>query len=165
MAVFRESRRVSHPFGKLQMMRGRTHEPAKKRSRSHRKEPRGRTANRYRAYPTDEQLVLIKRLGGGCRFVKNLGKEQRDLAWRYGRHFVSYTAQSKEILVLRNDPEYGTWLSEVPAQVLQQALVDLNIAYRRFFDGHAGYPDWTRHSGWYSFRDPQDVKLRVISQR
>ena len=145
------------------MMRRTSHKPAKKRPRSHRKAHRGRTANRYRAYPTDEQFVLIKRFGGSCRFVKNLGKEQRDLAWKHGKHNVSYSVQSKEILALRNDPEYGTWLSEVPAQVLQQALADLNRAYQRFFDGHAGYPEWTRHTGWYSFRVPQHVELRVIS--
>jgi hypothetical protein len=75
------------------------------------------------------QLVLVKHFGGSCRFVKNLGKEQRDLAWKYGRRSLSYTVQSKEIFALRNDPEYGTWLKEVPAQVLQQALVDLNRAY------------------------------------
>ncbi|MHB8288382.1 MAG: hypothetical protein ACYDEY_03950 [Acidimicrobiales bacterium] len=71
--------------------------------------------------------------------------------------------QSKEILALRNDPEYGTWLSEVPAQVLQQALGDLNRAYQNFFDGHAGYPEWTRRTGWSSFRVPQHVEFRVIS--
>ena len=146
-------------------MRASTRKPAKKRPHSHRKESRGRTANRYRAYPTDEQLVLIRRFGGCCRFVKNLGKEQRDLAWKYGRRSVSYTAQSKEILALRSDPELGTWLGDVPAQILQQALVDLNRAYRNFFDGRAGYPQWTRYSGWYSFRDPQDVKLRAKSRR
>ncbi|MDA8070746.1 MAG: transposase [Actinomycetota bacterium] len=146
-------------------MRTTTRKPTKKRPRSHRKKPRGRTANRYRAYPTPEQAVLIRRFGGSCRFVKNLGKEQRDLAWRYGRHSVSYTAQSKEILALRSDPELGTWLREVPAQILQQALVDVNRAYQSFFDGHGGYPRWARYSGWCSFRDPQDVKLRVKSQR
>ncbi|MHB8289860.1 MAG: RNA-guided endonuclease InsQ/TnpB family protein [Acidimicrobiales bacterium] len=146
-------------------MRRTSHKPAKKRPRSHRKAHRGRTANRYRAYPTDEQFVLIKRFGGSCRFVKNLGKEQRDLAWKYGRHSLSYSVQSKEILALRHDPEYGTWLSEVPAQVLQQALADLNRAYQNFFDGLAGYPEWTRHTGWYSFRVPQHVELRVISPR
>ena len=116
-------------------------------------------------YPTDEQFTLIKRFGGSCRFVKNLGKEQRDLAWKHGRHNVSYTAQGREILALRNDPEYGTWLHEVPAQVLQQALVDLNRAYQNFFDGNAGYPEWTRYSSWYSFRVPQHVELKVLSRR
>ncbi|MHB8290431.1 MAG: helix-turn-helix domain-containing protein, partial [Acidimicrobiales bacterium] len=59
----------------------------RKRSRnrlhSHRKERRGRTGNRYRAYPTNEQRMLIKRFGGSCRFVKNLGKQQRDFAWKH----------------------------------------------------------------------------------
>ncbi|MHB8288317.1 MAG: RNA-guided endonuclease InsQ/TnpB family protein [Acidimicrobiales bacterium] len=139
--------------------------PAKKRSRSHRKKKRGRTANRYRAYPTDEQRILVRRFGGSCRFVKNLGKEQRDLAWKHGRHSLSYTTQSKEILTLRDDPEYSAWLSEVPAQVLQQALNDLNRAYQNFFNGHAGHPHWTRYSGWYSFRVPQHVEIRVLSRR
>ncbi|MHB8289901.1 MAG: helix-turn-helix domain-containing protein, partial [Acidimicrobiales bacterium] len=41
------------------------------------------TGNRYRAYPTNEQRMLIKRFGGSCRFVKNLGKQQRDFAWKH----------------------------------------------------------------------------------
>ncbi|MHB8288527.1 MAG: hypothetical protein ACYDEY_04700 [Acidimicrobiales bacterium] len=36
----------------------------------------------------------MKRFGGSCRFVKNLGKEQRDLAWKYGRHILIHTVSS-----------------------------------------------------------------------
>ena len=48
--------------------------------------------------------MLLERSGGRYRFVKNPGKERRELAWRHTRHRVSCAAQSKEILPLRKDP-------------------------------------------------------------
>ena len=126
--------------------------------------PRGRAATRYRAYPTAEQLILIKRFGGSARYIKNMAKEQRDKAWGEGRKPISYTEQSKWVLAYRKGPE-APWLAEVPAQVLQQALRDTEDAYKAFFDGRAGYPAWQRRSGWYSFRDPQNVRYRRASKR
>lgn len=126
---------------------------------------RGRSAVRYRAYPDAEQQVRGRRIAGSCRALKNLAKEQRDLARRFGHGRISYSAQSADLKALRDDPEIAPWLAEVPAQVLQQALRDSDTAYRRFLSGGAGYPAWARRSGWAGFRDPQDVKVRRLSRR
>lgn len=143
----------------------------KKRKGNHRKQPRGRIANRYRAYPTPEQYTLAKRFGGSCRQVKNLAKEERDRTYeedkekpKAERRKVSYTSQSKAVLEMRKGPE-RPWLGEVPAQVLQQAVADTDRAYKNFFAGVAHYPDWQRRSGGYSFRDPQNVGYRRASKR
>ena len=58
-----------------------------KRARWKKKDPdneRGRIAIRYRAYPTPSQMGKVMRIAGSCRFVKNLTKEQWDLAYRFG---------------------------------------------------------------------------------
>ncbi len=125
--------------------------------------PRGRVATRYRAYPSSEQFVLIKRFGGSVRYIKNRAKEQRDKAWEGQHKRISYTKQSKWVLAYRKGPE-APWLAEVPAQVLQQAVRDTDGAYKAFLEGRAGYPDWQRRSGWYSFRDPQGAKYRRTSK-
>jgi putative transposase len=126
--------------------------------------PRGRAARRYRAYPTAEQIALIKRSGGSARYIKNMAKEQRDKAWAERHKSISYTEQSKWVLAYRKGPE-APWLAEVPAQVLQQALHDTDDAYKAFFDGRTRYPVWQRRSGWYSFRGPQNVRYRRTSKR
>lgn len=38
----------------------------------------------------------------------------------------------------KHDPE-SAWLKEAPSQVLQQALKDLETAYKRFFNGFAAF--------------------------
>ena len=139
-----------------------------KRARWKKKDPdneRGRTAIRYRAYPTPSQTGKVMRIAGSCRFVKNLAKEQWDLAHRLGTRSPSYTRQSAELKELRDDPKLTPWLAEVPSQILQQAIRDTDIAYRRFFSGQSRYPTWARKGSRASFRDPQDVKFRRLSRR
>ena len=138
------------------------------RRRWKRKDPhneRGRYAIRYRAYPTSAQRSTARHIAGCCRLVKNLAKDQRDLAWRLCRRSLSYSEQSASLKELRDDPKVASFLKEAPAQVLQQAILDLDNAYRHFFAGEAGYPTWARKSAGASFRDPQNVGLRRISQR
>ena len=70
---------------------------------------RGRTAIYYRAYPTPSQMGKVMRIAGSCRFVKNLTKEQWDLAYRFGAGSPSYTRQSADLKELRNDPKLAPW--------------------------------------------------------
>jgi len=104
-------------------------------------------------------------IAGSCRFVKNLAKEQWDLAHRLGTRSPSYTRQSAELKELRDDPELAPWLAEAPSQILQQAIRDTNTAYQRFFSGQSSYPTWARKGSRASFRDPQYVKFRRLSRR
>jgi transposase len=97
--------------------------------------------------------------------MQNAAKEQRQVAWQFGCQSVGYTAQTADLQELRNDPDVAPWLSQVPAQILQQAVKDTDAAFRRFFSGKAGYPRWARKGGSQSFRDPQDVKVQRISRR
>ncbi len=140
----------------------------KKRRRWKKKDPnneRGRVAIRYRGYPTSEQTGKIMRIDGSCRFVKNLAKEQRDLAHRLGVRSPSYTRQSADMKELRDDPELTPWLADAPSQILQQAIRDTDTAYHRFVSGQSWYPTWTRKGSRASFRDPQGVKFRRLSRR
>ncbi len=126
---------------------------------------RGYIAIRYRAYPTNEQDQKAVQIDGCCRQVKNLAKEQRDLAYRLTKKSPSYTAQTKDLKELRDDPDLAPWLAGAPSQILQQALRDRDTGYQRFFSGKAKYPTWAKKSSRVGFRDPQNVKARRSSRR
>ena len=126
---------------------------------------RGYIAIRYRAYPTGKQEQKAVQIDGCCRQVKNLAKEQRDLAYRLTGKSPGYTMQAKDLKELRDDPDLAPWLSNAPSQVLQQALRDRDAGYQRFFSGKAKYPTWAKKSSRISFRVPQHVKVRRVSRR
>ena len=126
---------------------------------------RGYIAIRYRAYPTNEQDQKAVQIDGCCRQVKNLAKEQRDLAYRLTGKSPGYTVQTKNLKELRDDPDLAPWLADIPSQILQQALRDTDSAYQRFFSGNAKYPTWAKKSSRISFRDPQYVQVRKLSSR
>jgi putative transposase len=97
-------------------------------------------AFRYRLYPTADQERTLEQFVGAVRFVYNLAWEQRRDHWRAFRRAtgrsISWASQSREVTQLRAEVD---WLSAVPRECLEQALRDLDGAYRRFFKG-GGYP-------------------------
>ena len=126
---------------------------------------RGYIAIRYRAYPTSEQDQKAIQIDGCCRQVKNLAKEQHDLAYRLTGKSPGYTVQARDLKELRDDPDLAPWLSDVPSQILQQALRDRDAGYQRFFSGKARYPTWARKSSRIGFRVPQHVEIRRVSRK
>jgi putative transposase len=62
----------------------------------------------------------------------------RETAWEQGLPYVSDGELSKQVITLAKGTPERTWLGEVSAVVLQQALADLNVAYRNFFASVTG---------------------------
>lgn len=56
--------------------------------------------------------------------------------------------------------EEFAWLSEIPSQVLQESVLNLDKAFKRFFKGLGGYPRFKKKSSGGSFQLPQP-KLRM----
>lgn len=121
-----------------------------------------RKANTYRLYPTPEQARAMAQTAGACRFVYNLGLEQRRDWWRLYKantgHAISFPGQCRELTALR--AEVG-WLKDAPIHPLQQALRDLDRAYQNFFTGRAAYPTLRKRGVNDSFRFPDPTSLRV----
>lgn len=122
-------------------------------------------ARRYRLYPGDKQALAMRQHLGACRVVFNLAVEQRGLAYRFTGSSPGYSRQCRDLKALRDDPSIAPWLSETPAQLLQQALRDADWAFERFFAGRAGYPRFKTKSGENTFRDPQGVYVKRLSRR
>ncbi len=92
---------------------------------------------RFRLYPTPGQHEALTRTFGCARVVFNDGLVARQEAFEAGRPYLSNAELSKRLTAAKTTPERA-WLGEVSAAVLQQALADLNAAYRNYFDSLTG---------------------------
>ncbi|MEV4542248.1 RNA-guided endonuclease InsQ/TnpB family protein [Micromonospora echinaurantiaca] len=70
--------------------------------------------------------------------VFNDGLRARQAARENGEPYVSDGELSKRVITQAKKTEARAWLGEVSAVVLQQALADLNVAYRNFFASTSG---------------------------
>jgi len=93
---------------------------------------------RFRVYPTPAQRIELAKAFGCARVVFNDGLRSRQAARKAGLPYVSDGDLSKQVITLAKDTPERAWLGEVSAVVLQQALADLNAAYRNFFNSLSG---------------------------
>lgn len=89
-------------------------------------------AYRYRIYPNKAQEELIQKTFGCVRFVYNHFLEERKSVYENNGENRSFFQQNKSLTVLKQ--EYP-WLKEPDKNALQNALRDLDSAYKNFFRG------------------------------
>lgn len=92
----------------------------------------------YRVYPTPDQQQSLARAFGCARVVFNDGLRARQQARESGEPYISDGELSKRVITEAKRTPERAWLGEVSAVVLQQALADLNAAYRNFFTSLTG---------------------------
>jgi putative transposase len=97
----------------------------------------------FRVYPTPGQQIALARAFGCARVVYNDALTVRENARREGLPYVTDAELSKALTAAKKDPG-RVWLGEVSSVVLQQALADLNTAYRNFFASVTGKRKGTR---------------------
>jgi uncharacterized phosphosugar-binding protein len=83
-------------------------------------------------YPTLGQQRALARAFGCARVVFNDGLRIRQQAHETGRPYVTNGELSARLTAAKATAERA-WLNDVSSVVLQQALADLNAAYRNFF--------------------------------
>jgi putative transposase len=86
----------------------------------------------YRLYPTPGQQMALAKVFGCARVVFNDGLRAREQAYKAGQPYPSDAELSARLTAAKASPGRA-WLGEVSAVVLQQALADLNTAYRNYF--------------------------------
>jgi len=91
----------------------------------------------YRLCPSPGQRTALARAFGCARVVFNDALRIRQEAFAAGLPFVTDADLSARLTAIKATPE-RMWLTEVSAVVLQQALADLNTAYRNYFASIAG---------------------------
>ncbi|MER6592689.1 transposase [Micromonospora purpureochromogenes] len=92
----------------------------------------------YRVYPTSGQRASLARAFGCARVVFNDGLRARQAARENNLPYVSDGELSKQVITEAKKTPERAWLGEVSSVVLQQALADLNVAYRNFFASISG---------------------------
>jgi putative transposase len=115
-----------------------------------------RQGYKFEARPTGEQLRNLRRFAGACRFVYNkalaLNKEQ----YKKKEKRLGYADLCA--LLPRWKTEFA-WLSDVPAQALQQSLKDLERGFTNFFEKRVNFPDFHKKGRKDSFRIPQGFEV------
>lgn len=104
-------------------------------------------AFKYRIYPTAEQRIHLARVFGCCRYVYNrlLAEQQTNYSLhktdpsRYPKPDTHAYAMIAKLPLWKRD-EATQWLSDAPAQVLQQVAANAAEAYSRFFKKRSRYP-------------------------
>ena len=111
-------------------------------------------AFKYRLYPTEPQKELIAKHIGSSRFVFNLALETKNAAYIGAKHNYSAFDLVKQLPELKKELP---WLKEVNSQSLQQAIQNMDIAFKKFFKGD-GFPKFkSKRKGKQSFSIPQNV--------
>lgn len=116
-----------------------------------------RQAIRIRLLPDEQQAPLMERIAGCCRAISNLALDQRRWFGRPGRS-IRYADQAGEIAALKAE---FPWFGEAPYHCLQQALVDLETAYKNFWAGRTGAPKPRKRGLDDSFRFPDPTQVTL----
>ena len=115
-----------------------------------------RQAYRFALRPSGQQIRNLRQFAGSCRFVYN-----KPLALNTAR----YNKKEKRLgyaglgALLPNWKREHAFLSEVPAQALQQALKNLERAYTNFFLKRSEFPKFKKKGQRESFRVPQGFEV------
>lgn len=92
----------------------------------------------FRLYPTPGQQSALARTFGCARVVYNDALRARKDAHANGLPFPKSGDLSKLLITAAKRTPERAWLSNAPVGVMQQALRDLDTAYRNFFDSLSG---------------------------
>lgn len=142
---------------------------------------------KIRIYPNKQQEELIQKTFGCCRFVYNYYLDKRIKMWEENKITFNYYKCAKDLTKLKKEYE---WLYEVDNKSLQNSLRDLELAFKKFFIEHIGYPrfkskrvhyksfrtNYTNNNivinnnylklpklGFVKFRDKYDIQGRILN--
>ncbi|WP_433594198.1 RNA-guided endonuclease InsQ/TnpB family protein [Nocardia sp. CA-145437] len=113
------------------------------------------SGRKFRVWFTPEQEYKAGEFGDACRYVWNVGLEQRR-EYRRRRASIGYVQQARELAAAK--PE-NPWLKAAPGHALQQTLMDLDRACLRCGPFAV---QWRSTRRWMpSFRFPEGRKIAV----
>ena len=116
---------------------------------------------KFRIYPNRQQKDLINQTLGCCRLIYNKGLAMRKDSFENGAK-AGFKETSSMLTRLKRDDNFS-FLKNVDSIALQQSLMDLDSAFRRFFQKLGGYPNFkSKHSHSQSYRTiNQNNSIRI----
>ncbi len=114
---------------------------------------------KFRIYPTQEQENNLSQDFWSARFVYNyyLNKSIQDYQQDSTRKRNRFEYQ-KDIVNLKKE-ECKKWLKQTNSQVMQQSLLNLDIAYNRFFKWIGKFPNFKKKNSKNSISIPQHFEI------
>lgn len=117
---------------------------------------------KLRIYPSKEQQILINKTFGCARYIYNFFLNLKQKLYEYYCINLSYNHMSKILTELKR---HKTWLKEVDKWSLQNALKDLDFAYKMFFNG-GGFPKFkSKKRDKNSYRTNHRIQLSVDNKK
>ena len=118
---------------------------------------------RYQAYkfqlrPSEAQKSALLQHAGCCRFVWNKALAFERENYELGGKYIGYNKMSK-ILTGWKKKEDMDFLNDAYTSTLHQSLMDLDKAYRNFFEKRAAFPRFKKKGQSESFVFPRGFKL------
>ena len=113
----------------------------------------------YRLDPQPRHRAAFGKAFGCARVVFNDGLAARHQAHEAGQRYLTDAELSARLTAAKATTERA-WLNEVSAVVLQQALADLNTAYRNYFASLAGTRKGPK-AGPPRFRSRKDTRQAI----
>lgn len=107
---------------------------------------------KYRINPNSSQIELINKTFGCCRFIYNESLNYRDSEYRLnGNKKINYYTCANLMTRIKHLEEYS-WLKEVDATALQNAIKHMDCAYKAFFNKNASFPKYkSKHNKVQSY--------------
>jgi putative transposase len=123
-------------------------------------------AFKFLLQPNGAQERNMRRVAGSCRFVYNEALALQKARSERGERKLGYTELCKRLTEWRKTAE-KPWLRDAPTHPLQQALKDLERAYKNFFARRACVPRFKKRGQYDRFRypDPKQFKLDEVNGR
>lgn len=113
---------------------------------------------KYRLYPSKEQIVLLSKHFGACRWVYNDALALRVKLWQEKKERITWVDLVNRLPKLKLHEE-TEWLKEVNAQSLCSQIVNLEKAYQAFFKKGAALPRFKSRRGRQSFQCVQGTRI------
>lgn len=115
-------------------------------------------AIKVRLHPTTAQRQALAFQFGAVRWAYNFALGWRMTAWAEGRESVTKRMTLDRLAELKAS-EGTKWLRDADSQALQQPVIHLDDAFRRFFGRTARHPRFKNRRGRQSMSCPQRVKV------
>ena len=95
--------------------------------------------------PTGEQINKIKRTIGVSRFIYNFYISENQRIYKEKGSFISAFDFSKWLNneFLSQNEDYS-WIKEVPSKSVKQSIMNAETAFKKFFKGKAGFPNFKK---------------------
>ena len=106
--------------------------------------------SKIRLLPTKEQEILLWKSAGCSRFIYNWALNKQIENYKAGNKFIKDNELRKEMTQLKKQKEFE-WLNDIGSNVLKQAVKNLCLAYKKFFDKKANFPKYKNRKSNISF--------------